>query len=312
VEHYVTIFDGLFLPQGLALHASLERHAGPYTLWIVCVDDLALTTLRTLRLPNVRPLALAAVEHERLRSVKASRSRGEYCWTLTPFAPGFVFDSDPSAKRVTYVDADVWLTASPRPIFGEFERSGKAVLITEHAYAPEYDQTPIAGRFCVQFMTFVRDRSETVRTWWAERCLEWCFGRLEDGKFGDQMYLNDWPERFGSEVHVLQDRALLQAPWNASRFAPSEAKAFHFHGLRLMRGGHVLLTTTYRLPATTLAMVYQPYLADLKAAIRVLADAGTEASPQTARSHWSVQAAGMLRGIASSLRRQRTARSVRL
>jgi hypothetical protein len=34
MEHYVTLFDSLFLPQGLALHMSMERHAGVYTLWI--------------------------------------------------------------------------------------------------------------------------------------------------------------------------------------------------------------------------------------------------------------------------------------
>jgi hypothetical protein len=312
MEHYVTLFDSLFLPQGLALHASLERHAGTYTLWILCVDDAALTALRGLALPNIRLLALDEVENGQLRSVKATRSRGEYCWTLTPFSPGFVFDADPSVARVTYLDADVWLTDSPRQIFAEFERSEKAVLITEHAYAAEYDQTPIAGRFCVQFMTFVRDRGETVRAWWAERCIEWCFGRLEDGKFGDQMYLNDWPERFANEVHVLRERSFLQAPWNATRFPASEAKAFHFHGLRLMRGGRVLLTANYHIPAPTLNMVYRPYLVDLKAAVDRLADVGTLVRPQTTQSRWSVQAKTLLRDLASGLRSHRTHRSAKL
>ena len=31
MEHFVTLFDSLFLPQGLALHMSMERHAGKAT-----------------------------------------------------------------------------------------------------------------------------------------------------------------------------------------------------------------------------------------------------------------------------------------
>ena len=280
MEHYVTLFDSLFLPQGLALHASLERHAGPFTLWVLCVDDAAYTALDKLALPNLRLLAIENVLTDELRRVQPTRTRAEWCWTLTPFTPRFVFDADPTAQRVTYLDADLWLARSPRPVFDEFEASGKAALITEHAYAPEYDQTDTAGRFCVQFMTFVRDRGETVRTWWADRCIEWCYARHEDGKFGDQKYLDDWPRRFADHVHVLQQRALLQGPWNATRFAPSEGVAYHFHGLRTLRHRRVLLGLGYQLPRPTLAQFYRPYADDLRAAFARLADIGVTPRPQ--------------------------------
>lgn len=280
MEHYVTLFDGLFLPQGLALHASLQRHGGRHTLWVLCIDDDALKTLQQLALPNMRLLAIDEVLTDALRQVMPSRSRAEWCWTLTPFTPGFVFDADPTARRVTYVDADLWLCSSPSQIFDEFESSGKAVMITEHAYAPEYDQSHHTGRFCVQFMTFLRNRGETVRNWWAERCIEWCYARFEDGKFGDQKYLDDWPQRFREHVHVLQNRALLQAPWNATRFAPSESVAFHFHGLRTLSRGRVLLTIGYQLPRATLLQLYRPYCKDLGLAHAQLAACGFEPRPQ--------------------------------
>ena len=281
MEHYVTLFDSLFLPQGLALHTSLDRHAGRYTLWVLCVDDAAFQVLQKLALPNLRPLSVEHVLSDELRRVMPSRTRAEWCWTLTPFTPRFVFDADPTAQRVTYLDADVWMLRSPQPIFGEFEASGKAVLITEHAYAPEYDQSRTSGRYCVQFMTFVRDRGESVRAWWAERCIEWCYARLEDGKFGDQKYLDDWPLRFSEQVHVLQDRTLLQGPWNATRFAPGDGVAYHFHGLRTLRGGHVLLTTLdYRLPQTTVAQIYRPYRDDLSHASSLLKAVGVSPHPQ--------------------------------
>lgn len=282
MEHYVTLFDGFFLPQGLALHSSLERHAGSYTLWILCVDEQAYSILTALRLPNVRLLRTEDVETAELLAVKPLRTRGEYCWTLTPFAPRFVFEADASVKRVTYLDADLWFRRNPAPIFREFEASGKQVLITDHAYAPEHDQTAKTGQFCVQFLTVTRDGGETVRSWWEERCIEWCYARAEEGKFGDQKYLDDWPERFGTWVHVLDDRGLALAPWNATRFPYSGSVFYHFHGLRIISDKRVRLGLgRYAVPAPVLRNIYRPYLRDLRNARSVLAESGFPLQPQT-------------------------------
>ena len=48
--------------------------------------------------------------------------------------------------------------------------------------------------------------------------MEWCFNRFEEGKFGDQKYLDKWPELFDDKVHILSNKELLLAPWNATRF----------------------------------------------------------------------------------------------
>lgn len=286
MEHYVTLFDSLFLPQGLALHASMQRHAGTYTLWVLCMDEEVHDTLRRLALPNVHAVALADVETPELLRVKSGRTRGEYCWTLTPFTPKLVFDREPTARRATYLDADVWFRRPPAPIFSALERSGKAVLITEHAYAPEFEQSETSGRFCVQFVTFERERGESVRRWWADRCVEWCFARVEHGKFGDQMYLDCWPERFAAEVHVLERPEMVQGPWNTARFPADEALVFHFHGLRLMRGGNVLLSETYPIFETTDELLYRPYCSDFSSALVKLQALGVGARPQLARSEW--------------------------
>ncbi len=283
-ENYVTLFDSFFLPQGLALHASMQRHCGDFALWILCIDEEVHTVLSQLQLPSVHLLRLSDWETPELLAVKPGRSRGEYCWTLTPFSVRFVFASAPHAARVTYLDADTWFRASPRPIFEELESAGRAVLITDHAYSPEYDQSDTSGRFCVQFMCFERKASEPVRAWWEARCLEWCFARHEDGKFGDQKYLDDWPERFHKQVHVLRNQALTMGPWNASRFPYSAAVFWHFHGVRLdihaqrikrMWGGG------FALPVPVRRHVYEPYLADLRAQVEgCLATLGYKAKSQ--------------------------------
>ena len=273
MEHYVTLFDSLFLPQGMALHKSMDRHAGLYTLWILCIDEAAYFALTKLDLLNVRLLQLSELETDELKRVKAKRTKGEYCWTLTPFAPRFVFEADVTVKRVTYLDADVWFRKHPAPIFREFEASGKHVLITDHAYAPEYDQSANSGQYCVQFMTFSRGAGEVVRKWWEERCIEWCYGRFEDGKFGDQKYLDDWPERFGNEVHVLENKELALAPWNAMRFPYGNAVFFHFHGLRIT-SKHELDAGNYQLPSNLVKYIYKPYLFDIRSAVISLGSLG--------------------------------------
>ncbi|MES3002267.1 MAG: glycosyl transferase [Pseudomonadota bacterium] len=274
-EHFVTIFDSAYLLQGLALHRSMQRNIPSFRLWVVCVDHDAWRMLGDLQLPGVTALAVADLETAELRAVKGARSRGEYCWTLTPFAPRFVFDADPTVERVTYVDADLWFRRSPAPVFREFEASGKQVLITDHAFAPEYDQSAIAGQYCVQFMTFNRDAGEPVRKWWEERCIEWCYARLEDGKFGDQKYLDHWPEMFPDQVHVLADKSLLLAPWNASTIPYGHSVAFHFHGLKVYRGYKVLKRgANYKVPRVVDEQIYDRYLLDLAEGAKALARHG--------------------------------------
>ena len=278
-EHYVTLFDSLFLPQGLALHTSMERHLSNFTLWIVCVDDEAFVALQRLNLNHVRLLQLSKLETPELLSVKSRRDKGEYCWTVTPFAPRFVFEADADVQRVTYLDADIWFRDNPNAIFDEFEASRKAVLITEHAFAAEHDHSAISGKFCVQFIIFKRGDSEDVRNKWAQQCLEWCSSQPEDGKFGDQKYLDDWPRDFKNQVHILQNKELCLGPWNVMRFPYSNAVFYHFSGLRLVSPQKLTLGD-YPIPRVVLVNVYRPYSKDIRSAVGALMDIGFHCRPQ--------------------------------
>jgi hypothetical protein len=271
VEHFVTLFDNNFLPLGLCLHSSLLEHGQPFHLWILCMDELVEQNLRRLALPDVSLIPLSDVEDERLLKVKPGRSQGEYCWTLTPFAPQFVFDRAPLARQVTYVDADIFFFSSPKLLLDEFGHSGKHVLITEHAYDPRYERFGRArrsGRFCVQFISFRHTlESQRVMRWWQDRCLEWCFARVEDGKFGDQKYLDQWPAIFETEVHILKQKEKTLAPWNVRyyeklRFGQVKPVFYHFHGFRILSSTEILLYSGYRV-GNAADYLYQRYLVTL-------------------------------------------------
>lgn len=275
MEHYVTLFDSKFLPMGMALHASLMTHAQPFHLWILCMDRLVEDQLEQLSLPNVTLISLGEVETKELLDVKPGRTTAEYCWTLTSFTPQFVFDRDSSVHRVTYLDADLFFFDDPQILLDEFTQSGKHVLITDHNYAPEYDQSRKFGRFCVQFMTFRKSpEGLKVMKWWQDRCIEWCFSHVEDGKFGDQMYLDSWPTRFASEVHILSQQDRTLAPWNIAYVFDlnrSQVKPvfFHFHGFRVVSNNRMLFYRGYWI-GPSVQWVYSEYADAVEAALSLI------------------------------------------
>jgi hypothetical protein len=167
-------------------------------------------------------------------------------------------------------------------LLNEFERSGKHVLITEHAYDPRYERFGRArrsGRFCVQFITFRRSpEAAKVMHWWQDRCLEWCYARVEDGKFGDQKYLDQWPELFGDEVHILSQKEKTLAPWNVAYYeklghGQLTPVFYHFHGLRILSSSELLLYSGYRVGEAA-QRLYETFLSALDLSVAKLKQTG--------------------------------------
>ena len=215
------------------------------------MDEIVEAQLKKLALSNVTIVPLCNVETPELLAVKDNRSSGEYCWTLTPFTFQMVFDLDATVQRVTYLDADLFFFDSPNVLLEELTKAEKHVLITEHGYDPKYDQSSESGKFCVQFVTFNRS-SEAFRVMskWQNQCLEWCFNRHENGRFGDQKYLDTWPSEFSEIVHIFQAPEKALAPWNVDFHTNNIAKEFsptfyHFHGLRILSPNLFRLYTKY-------------------------------------------------------------------
>jgi hypothetical protein len=284
MEHYVTNFNLSFLPQGLALYRSMKRHLQAFQLWVVCIDRDCFNALQSLHLPNMRLIDFSSIESDAYRRLRAERTIAEYCWTINPLNPHLVFSLDAAVDRVTYLDADLWFLRAPDAIFQEFSNSGKSVLVTEHAYLSQYDQSSSSGVFCAQWITFVRDHSEQLRKWWEERCFDWCFNRAEDGKFGDQKYMERWLTLFPGAVHSLSTPELILAPWNAEDINLEEGIAYHFHGLRILDYTQYVVKSFYLISDEYEQKIYKPYLIDLHDSIKDMKDIGLEMKSQVRSS----------------------------
>ena len=56
----------------------------------------------------------------------------------------------------------------------------------------------------------------TALKWWKDKSIEWCYKKKENGKFGDQMYLNEMANFPG--VHSINHLGGL-ANWNVQQYA---------------------------------------------------------------------------------------------
>jgi len=278
-REYCTLFDSNYLVKAVAMHRSLLATGADVHLTAFCFDDDAKRIVDRLRLPRLSTVALGELEafDPQLAGVKADRTPTEYCWTATPALPRYVLGTRPEVDEVTYLDADLLFFADPEPLFAEM--GDASVLITPHRYAPEYAHLIENGIYNVQFLVFRRDaRGTEALEWWHDRCIEWCYYRLEDGRLGDQKYLDDWPERFEG-VHVLEHKGGGLAPWNATQYAVRRAGGrvlvdddplvfFHYHRVGVReRGRHDWRPPGFAVPRPVFRHVYRPYLRALDAAL---------------------------------------------
>jgi hypothetical protein len=285
--NFCTLFDSVYLSRGLLLYDSLRKSSVDFHLYIFAFDTLALDILLKLSLPHTTIISLDEFENEALLNVKSTRTKAEYCWTCTSSTIDFIFDKF-NVSSCTYLDADLYFFDSPEALINEMTVN-KSVLITEHRFsdfARIFEQNR-AGRFCVQFITFTdRKDSREVLKKWIGQCIEWCYARYEDGKFGDQKYLDPWPEQY-KNVHVLQHKGGGIAPWNVKqyKFVKENDKIFgyeaeknkfvvvffHFHFVRIMSDGYADLGWN-SLPKMVVELFYKPYIDLILAKEKFLAE----------------------------------------
>ncbi len=221
-RYYCTYFDRYYFVKGLALWRSLEAcSSSPHTLWILCLDDFTYQALNSFRLNNLCLIRLSDFESwdPELAQAKNNRSRVEYYWTCTPSLPLFILEKNPEVDIITYLDADLCFFSDPEPIFAEL--ADQSILILDHRYPLELKDHHLAelhGIYNVSWLSFRNDLSgQQALNWWRSKCIEWCYMLPQDGRFGDQKYLDDWPTRFQGTV-VLQHKGAGLSPWNLPNY----------------------------------------------------------------------------------------------
>jgi len=247
--NFCTLFDSNYLTRGLALYESLKKTCPEFRLFVFAFDDKCYQFLKKRSFPMLTVISLQEFEDDKLLKVKPSRTAAEYCWTCTPSTILYCINKY-NLPDCTYIDADMIFYNNPAVLIEEMGTN--SVLITEHRYTKLYDQSKISGIYCVQFVCFKNtDEGMTVLRWWRNACIDWCHAYYENGKFGDQKYLDTWPAQFKG-IHVLKHEGGGIAPWNMQQYEFLQEQNtdwiinkktkqkfplifIHYHGLKLFK-----------------------------------------------------------------------------
>lgn len=278
---FCTLFNINYLSRGLALYESLVKECESFHLYVFAFDDTTHSILQQLQLPRLTSIALSDFECNELLSVKSTRSMAEYCWTSTPFTLKHCLEKI-GLDHCIYVDADIYFYHNPQALISD---SGAAsVIITPHNYSLQNDQSATAGIYCVQFLYFKNDsHGLKVLNIWAKQCIDWCHARYEDGKFGDQKYLDCWPYTYDG-VKICRHFGAGYAPWNIDRYQLIAANKkfelresdkrlplifYHFHYLKIFENDKKYLGQ-YPFDENVIQNIYKPYFDALERAEKLV------------------------------------------
>jgi len=278
ISHFCTYFDQQFLLKGLALYRSLLRHSRPFKLYVLCLDNATFEFFNRSNLPHILAISLQEFESgdEDLLEAKKNRSQIEYYFTCTSSFLIYILGRFPKIDLITYLDADLFFYSQLTPMFEELADS--SVLIVPHKFPDNLKHQEKYGIYNVGLLCFRNDKyGRECLQWWRDRCLEWCYDRVENGLFADQKYLDDWPIRF-SKVVVLQHQGAGLAPWNVDSFTIKfrsglvyiESQSlifFHFHRLRIINPFYFIpldRSEGTKISSILRRDIYGPYLKELQ------------------------------------------------
>ena len=274
--NYCTLFNQRYLARGTAMIASLLKQDPSARVVVFAMDAETQSFLKRKFSQNVQVLPLEKLETAEYKKLKTQRGFGEYCWTLTPRVLDYCLNELKQDQSI-YVDADCYFFNRPQDKTMQWTKDFD-VMITSHNYAKDYDQSNTSGVFCVQYV-FIKntEQGRKILEEWRQQCVDWCFARHEDGKFGDQKYLDVWPQKLG--VLVCPEIGFGVAPWNASRLEIKQEHGnlvyqdlysdqqgpvsfYHFHDFKFYNWGLSDLSS-YRLSPQVKNYIYKPYIEHL-------------------------------------------------
>ena len=275
--YFCTYFDSNYLAYGKLLLKSIQEHNKNFTLFIVCMDNKVFEHLQKILIPNIIVYSQNDLVDFRpdLKKIAKKRSKAEYFFTCSAQICDFIFKKNPDIPLLNYIDADLYFFNSLESLFDELGNA--SIGIIEHKFHWLNKSKRKYGRFNVGWISFRNDKvGRQCVSDWAIQCMDWCYQKLEYGKYADQKYLDQWPKKYPG-LKILKHKGANLAIWNVKNYKLSFSKGliliddqpllfYHFAGLRQLddKTFKTNLSSYYiSLKGVLLYNIYLPYINQL-------------------------------------------------
>jgi hypothetical protein len=263
-----------------------------------------------LDLEGIHPVELAELElfDRELAAVKSTRTAPEYYFTCKSAFMKYLFETaDPTG--IAYLDSDIYFFKSP----AELRLEARDASVVVHAHNFPSEQAKTAERVGQYNAGFVSVRNDEIGRRciedWRERCLDWCYDRVENDRYADQKYLDDWPDRWDADI--IDRPGVGTARWNLERWSFStegdtvfvdDDPLVFYHFEAFQRLTKRVWNPNASLPPIVKKHIYRPYVRHrIQVQHRVKQQTGYEVDDQTYRRGLVVRGHGTVGNLARTL-----------
>lgn len=267
----------------IPMYVSLENCCSDFKLFILCMNDSVYNILNKIGFKNIILVQLKDIEEDNhdLLIAKSNRIFHEYCWTLKPIFLYYVINKYDDAKYYAHVDADLFFYSNLDYIFNE--NSEASIFLIDHRNSDEFKHYyELSGLYNTGFVGFKNnDEARVAVKLWGDRCLKKCTVEYDtvNKTFGDQRYVEDWPNIF-QNVHIVNSIGANAALWNIKNYKAykknnivyldeSPLLFYHFSGIIILGEREFDLCPYYHIEDENLInYIYDPYIRWLSESIK--------------------------------------------
>jgi len=276
---FFTYFNSNFLIQGtVAISSFLKEHPNSHG-YIFCDDEFTAGALNDRfkgeSLTVQRFNDIPKIEQES-KLMELSRNPIELLISLKPFLFLETLSRLSEGDLLIYIDADLFFYGSTKSILAELGDCD--ILLSQHMFPQSLLENVKYGQVNAGFILLRKSKASTeLLLDWAEKCRDWCKLLLEDGKYADQLYLDNYLTNvsvhsianpgLNNGMYYFQEKRRLQLESDMVSIDSFDLICFHFHGIRITRKYILTGFNRYNLPSKPFRvwkLIYSKYLNEIR------------------------------------------------